>query len=56
MEIGWVSYMLLGVTKIAFLENLVDCVYLVSNIYTFICNILIAILMINMKCKHACTL
>ena len=56
MEVGWVGYTLLGITKIAFLENLIDCIYLVSIIYTCICNIFVAILMINVRYKYACAL
>ena len=53
MEVGWFGYTLLGITKIAFLENLIDYICLVSIIYTRIYNKLIAILMINVRCKHA---
>ena len=56
VEVGWVGYMLPGVTKIAFLENLIDCICLVSIIYTCIYNIFIAVLMINERCKFARTL
>ena len=53
MEVGWAGYTLLGVTRIAFLENLIDCICLVSIIYICICNIFAAILMINARCKYA---
>ena len=56
MEVGWVGYTLLGVTKIAFLENLIDCICLVLIIYTCICNRFNAILTINVGCKYACAL
>ena len=56
MEVGWVSYMFLGITKIAFLENLIDCIFLVSIIYTYICNIFVAILTINVRCEYVCAL
>ena len=56
MEVGWVSYMLLGVTTVAFLENIFDCICLVSVIYTSIYNIFIAILTSNVRCKYGCAL
>ena len=56
MKVGWISDILLGSTKIVFLENLIDCICFMSIIYTFICNVFIAILMINVRCKYACAL
>ena len=44
MEVGWVGYMLLGITKIAFLENPVSCISFLSIINTCSCNILVVIL------------
>ena len=52
MELGWVGYGLLGVTKIAFLENLTNCAYLVSIMDTYIYSIFIVILIISVRCKY----
>ena len=48
MEVGWVGYMLLGITKIAFLENPIGCICLVLMMNICTCNTFVAIL--DVKC------